>query len=648
MADLPLLPQEGESLDLKSGRFRDKKTGRYSRRVDMEAIVATIRDALKHILAVDEGTAAAVKKAELIQSNFKDILPLFVPTSNRSSGDRKQAIQKAKVETKAAIKSAGMNILGLVGLIALLKSDRIMAIVGGFFKGFLKALGWSNRSIAKLFLGVKLAIAAFEVYLGYKVFKSVLEAFNAMKRLGQALGFLTQRTQLKGIELAAQQMKDAARIRAREVAFKAKESIFTKVLARTRKIATSFFKTITSWKRISQTIRIFYKRTIRTINSVYKNIIMKFKNFKTLVFTGLRLAIKGISVAKVAAGLASFGIGWIIGGIVEAGLSTALDYWIAKETGEGTPNGSELVGLFTKNFVGAVTLGLVDGSKLKDIATEMAKKFFSWFRPDTPEQKAKKEKNLAEAFGKKEALGPTPEKIASEFPAKLTKKEFDTKYEKKYLSLRGVQTPNTIKRLEQQREAAWVIYQQKNVKDVGVASKPTIAATTNTLPATMEQPSAPPAAVPVATVAPMAAPTSKASVSSSPSVATSPIDTAPTEKSVANVLSTSGASATNNPFAGLPSYAGSDASVNNPGSFLQGSSSVPATSLESTKTEKQMTVASLSQKVSLDKKEIQQTRAASAGALFINNINNNNIIGAQTQQAPSRSSTTIFSDTVGY
>ena len=568
MADLPLLPQEGESLDLKSGRFRNKKTGRYSRRVDVEAIVATIKDALTHIITVDKGMDAAVKKAELIQTDFRELTAALLPTAEDPKDAHKKALRKATSESKAAIKSAGMDILGLVGLLAVLKNDKLMSIVGGFFKGFLKSIGMSDRAIAKLFLGVKLAVAAFKLYLGYKVFKNVLAAFNALKNLGQVLGILTEKNNVMSSKFSIRE----AFIKGKEALLKGLTKtvqFFKSAYTKVKTIAKSFYKTITSWKRITQTVRIFYKKTIKAIKLVYGKVITKFKTFKTLVFSGLKLAIKGVRVAKVVAGAATFGIGYIVGGLVEAGLSTALDYWISKEMGEGTPDGSELVGMFLKNFVEGITLGLVNGDKLKSIATDMAKKFFSWFNSDTPEQKAKREKNVAEVTSKSTPQGPTPEKVASEFPAGLSKEQFNDQYDKKYISLRAAMAPDVIKTAEKRRDTVWTIYQKKNSKPVEkVSAVPATLAAANATPAgAPAAPAGKPAASALAAAGPSATPAAAPAAAPAGKPTATGLASAPAGAAAAAPAQGSGTEASmGNPFAGIPSDASADNSVNNPAS----------------------------------------------------------------------------------
>jgi hypothetical protein len=379
MANLPFLPEQGESLDLKSGRFRSQKTGRYTRRVDLEVIVAAIKDTLKSVVSIDQKMTELVKSAELINTNIVSLGDLVNPRSKRqkppvdAAQEKREAISSVKEKTK----KAGFSIMGLVALIALLKNDKLMAIVKGFFTGFLEGLGFGKEAIEKIKFWVGFAVNAFKVYLGFKVFKQVYDAFMAMKRLGELMGILGQKTQTESGLVAQREVVARTKETLAQRATKMKDA-FKAAAEKAQARVKSITKVLTNKNELIKLKNKAIASTKATLTKSINTIKQKFSNFKKLIMNGIKLIRSAVKITTLAASLPSFGLSLLIGAAVDAVLMTALDYFMADEGAK--PDGAGMLGNLAKNFVESITFGFVKGDKLKEMVIAGAKKLFSWFQ----------------------------------------------------------------------------------------------------------------------------------------------------------------------------------------------------------------------------------------------------------------------------
>lgn len=79
----------------------------------------------------------------------------------------------------------------------LLASPEIRDMLMGFFDGFMQGLGFSKESLDKLKLGLSIAGGILAAYFSMKVISSVMDAFNMMKKLAEAVGLVGEKTALE-------------------------------------------------------------------------------------------------------------------------------------------------------------------------------------------------------------------------------------------------------------------------------------------------------------------------------------------------------------------------------------------------------------------------------------------------------------------
>ena len=608
---MPFLPLQGESLDLKSGRFRSQKTGRYTRRVDLEVIVTSIKSIFTSVQNIDQSTTVLAEKSELIRDDIKQLVQLSTGTAPQPEPKSKPDLGAARANVAATVKKAGFNALGLAGLILLLKNEKVMAIVKGFFTGFLKSLGVSEETIEMLGTAAKVLTKMFEIYLAYKLFKNISEAFTAMKNLGMAMGLLSEKNAAAGAELSAKEAKLAAKEKAGDLRDNKKMNKMKRRLKKTKlnlKKVGGFFSN--SQRRNKVTKRFFNNRIKDMSKQLQKlgKVAKRFKSFLKLVFTGLKGIRKAVSIAKLAMAIPTLGISLLIGIVLDAALGTAIDYFSAKQMDDKSPGLAEIAGFFGKNLVETITLGLVSGDKIGEIVTNLARKFFGWFDKALSffgfgGKKGEAKQTKTEKKPLEETMKPAQiDALVRGFKKGIIDKQlFDKEWSNNaQISMLGP----TVMKNTKLRDKVWTEYSKKNL----VTKKPMAAAST-----------ANPPPAPAGTSTGSKSSGSAGSSSSAPAAAPS--------------LSTS------------TSPSNSDANTPKPGVASKSADLMSTAQMESAP--KEMSVASLAENVALDKKSEEQAKS-SAGDIIMNNINTTNVIGASQAPIPKKPSSTIFSDTVGF
>ncbi|NBW58625.1 hypothetical protein EBR43_12790, partial [bacterium] len=243
-------------------------------------------------------------------------------------------------------------------------------LVGDFFQGFLTSLGVSQKAINALKFIVNHLKEIFLAYFGIKVFKQVMSAFDAVKKLAQVTGILAEATQASNdansTDLDLERKKTRSLKEKQEVLKRRLNKKGIKYTAKTKLIST-LRKNVRAVKNKFNKVKAFATSTFTKLKEMVK-VKNLFMSFKRMVFGGLRNILKAVRVIKT--GLAVTGVGFLVGVAVDAAISTALDYFTTDpEKGESTLR--QLGKLFADNVIKSVTFGLADLNSLKRLFNKL-------------------------------------------------------------------------------------------------------------------------------------------------------------------------------------------------------------------------------------------------------------------------------------
>jgi hypothetical protein len=383
---LPFLPSTDETLDLKTGSFRSTKTGRFTRKFPLKEFVNSLTKLLSTTEENKSVTAELVKTALILEDKIK---ALFIPRQAM----QEQAVQEAEsidkesliVQEKQKLKKTGFDILKFAAVLPLLFNDKIKAIVTGFFHGFLDSISLAMPALKALRFITRNLLDILKVYFGIKLFKRLYDAFVSIKKLAELTGILSQIKQgsepsldkpraiapgneidLEKEKLKKRNEKLKRRLKRKGIQYNKSvklSQVLKKNIKNIKNIKNVLKSNITNLKGKITLLKDYGTKTFTKVKELvqFKNIAIKFKQ---LVFGGLKNLLKVVRVIKT--GLALTGIGYLLGGAVDAGINTLIDYFTnedPKKAGEGTAE--KLVKMFANNFIKSITFGFFDLNTVK-------------------------------------------------------------------------------------------------------------------------------------------------------------------------------------------------------------------------------------------------------------------------------------------
>lgn len=166
-----------------------------------EAAIKNIASMKKGITQQKKGDtdfASSIEKSSLIIKKEaallkESILKFFITT--------KPVVSSNKLSTSDAIKDVGektsqvgFDIFKLALLLPLLLNDKVKALVGGFFKKFLEKLGVAAPIVDAMALAIDNIQYILGAYFGFKIWKSVKGAFDAIMELARVTGIAADNT----------------------------------------------------------------------------------------------------------------------------------------------------------------------------------------------------------------------------------------------------------------------------------------------------------------------------------------------------------------------------------------------------------------------------------------------------------------------
>lgn len=338
MADDALTPKKGESLDLSSRAFRDVKTGRYTRGIDIRSILNSINMLEPTSKSLSEASVQLEEQVKIFAVKFKKA---FGIEAKPVAAKLKRPSLSLMREGSEKLASSSWSLAKLALLLPLLFNETTKKILSGFFEGVLKGIGLSEDSI-KIFKSIAAgAVMAFKVFLGYKVIKSVLDTFSAMKQLANATGILGLLVGEKGNEVALREKN----VSTSNTELEADNSRLKKKGGRLQRVV----------------------RSLKARTKLLTRSVKKLFNFKKLAIGALKVIRTAARVIKTAT--AWTGLGFLIGAAVDAGLSTLLDFYTKEEDSEDTKESLFMtVGKsFADNFVQSLTFGALNLNDLKNM-----------------------------------------------------------------------------------------------------------------------------------------------------------------------------------------------------------------------------------------------------------------------------------------
>lgn len=335
MANNALTPMEGESLDLPSRAFRDKKTGRYTRGVNIKSILDSINILEPTTKSLNE---AAVQLEEQVKIFAVGLGKLFAPKPAAPVQEKRPSMSLAR-EGAEKLASSSFSLAKLALLIPLLFNETTKKIIAGFFEGVLKGIGLSEESIKMMKVIAAGLVTAFKVFLGYKVVRSVLDVFDAFKKLADATGILGILVDKQGKEVALRE----SNINDRTVELENENKGLKNKGRKNRRLIDR----------------------LKTKTKVFIRNIKKFLNFKKIVLGGLKAVRTAVRVIKTAA--AWTGLGFILGAAIDAGFGTLIDFYTKEEESEDTKDSAfQAIGKsYADNFVKSLTFGAINLNDLK-------------------------------------------------------------------------------------------------------------------------------------------------------------------------------------------------------------------------------------------------------------------------------------------